>query len=156
MGKKNIVLAFFVLCLLGFMTGSVETSGDRLVPRVVYGLQIFGIFALGCFSERRLPVFALLVIGVVASLIGGWGKEIRYYLYFATAFLLGHENGAKYPDLFLKIFVPYATLSGLVMLAQTLALSPVFYLWITPLFFMKKKKLKPPSFLDIKLIKILS
>ena len=128
MDKRKILIIYFVISLSSFIFGGVETSGSEVIPEVVYGFQAMVLLLLALFAEKRLAVL-LLTVGLVASLVGGWAKEIRYVSYFAAAFLVGLENGKKFPTLFSVIFVPYATLTALVMLAQTLALSPIVYLW---------------------------
>jgi len=137
MGEKKLLIAFFILCLSSFMLGSVETSGSEVIPRLAYGILVLGMLFLGFFSKNRFPILIFLAIGVVASIVGGWAKEIRYLSYFAVACLLGFEYGRKYPSLFQKVFVPYAALTSLVMMAQTLAISPFFYLWDNSYFFLE-------------------
>ena len=128
MDKRKLLIIYFVISLSSFFLGGFETSGSEVISRVIYGFQAMGLLLLALFSKKRLAVL-LLTVGFLASLVGGWAKEIRYVSYFAAAFLVGLENGKKFPTLFSVIFVPYATLTFLVMLAQTLALSPVVYLW---------------------------
>lgn len=142
MGEKKLLIAFFILCLSSFMLGSVETSGSEVIPRLAYGILVLGMLFLGFFSKNRFPILIFLAIGVVASIVGGWAKEIRYLSYFAVACLLGFEYGRKYPSLFQKVNVPYAALTGLVMMAQTLAISPFFHLWDNSYFFLEEDRIQ--------------
>jgi len=128
MDKRKILIIYFVISLSSFVLGGVETSGSEVISRVLFGFQAMVLLLLALSAEKRLPVL-LLMVGLVASLVGGWAKEIRYVSYFAASFLVGLENGKKFPTLFSVVFVPYVTLTALAMLAQTLALSPIFYLW---------------------------
>ena len=129
MDKRKIVVAFFILCLFSFMFGGVETAGSNYIPKILFGLQFLGIFFLGIHSNKKKIITVLLVVAILALAAGNWAKEIRYYGCFAAAYLIGLAYGKKYPSLFLKVFMPYAFLSCFIMLAQTIGLSPLFFLW---------------------------